>query len=868
MNQTDKVFGKLAAMHTFIEKFPMSILDMMQTKHYTSTIDFMVDVLIACGVDTNELIGGLLNTLYGIDGKIGDAFGFYEKVKYGEIELESHNKFIDEVETVIKTTFAGILSSLFTCSALPILPNYIFDGANYNNFRYLKNQNVLGFLSNNIYPSFLIHKSSIDPMGLLDINPTSDEGRLYYAIEGKNVFYKKQYIPVIKEYVEKKIASETGEKQVIKYEKIPLYNKQIKLKIVGETPNNSGDIKFIEDINKICIIGGEVAPKDIKITIGYVPYGERTVQTWETMITSGSTETKDVLNCSPINEKGKHTIINYISINDNGPEVNIGNKTWVYISKEESSDFLKKWQDNGLNSIEWGHENNETTSSPIIVNLQLNKGEEYEETVLKSIYDYSYVEIDNNEAFSVGVKNFKRVNYVPTENITSNSPEYIVHYDGLNPNFLYKTNDMNAFLWYVLNKGANSPQIEYNHMMWDSRISAFKNGVARKSPEEWNQWYNSKVSYTDEFKYFGENIVNETPLYPIIQLAPQYLQNNTFVIKLPSQKYFNPKIRNYAINGGGEEGAPKNGTNTSIFKYNWDYLNNIQILNTKLMVVKMVEYLINGGIVSTFKNINFNISKSIIEAKLSSAIKSIIESDDMQVEDCYTTFSNDEINAMLEEMLLSRYKGGSGTATIRTHNTKNYLALIDSINPTATQEGNVNTIKKLITEVTTTPGEEGSIDYKIGIDGNNILKKLLWAIIMPILLSLFTPQLMLLLQINFSIVGLTKYEDFLNQDFTKIFNLIMNKIFGLIKSIILYVKDIIVDYLLKIFVEKVLPLLLNYQTLILLEKITYWLNILRAAFSCLLSLKFKSNKIIGAIDNVNYADIESTQTTPESTASC
>jgi hypothetical protein len=44
--------------------------------------------------------------------------------------------------------------------------------------------------------------------------------------------------------------------------------------------------------------------------------------------------------------------------------------------------------------------------------------------------------------------------------------------------------------------------------------------------------------------------------------------------------------------------------------------------------------------------------------------------------------------------------------------------------------------------------------------------------------------------------------------------------------------------------------------------------VLESAIRCLPLLKFKRNKIIGAIDSVDYADIITTQNTPESTSNC
>jgi hypothetical protein len=376
------------------------------------------------------------------------------------------------------------------------------------------------------------------------------------------------------------------------------------------------------------------------------------------------------------------------------------------------------------------------------------------------------------------------------------------------------------------------------------------------------------------------DITKETPLFPIIQLESVGTRENLIKIKVASQRYLLPKIREYNIlynsyneNDETADGKkrPKHAMNASIYRFNWEYLNNIQILKPKLLIVGLLDNLL-GFSVSTIKSANINFTKKIIEAKLSSAIKSVIESNDMEVEDCYMTFSNDELNTMMEEMLLSRYEGtvyGGETTTIRTHNVSEYVSMIDKVNADAKQNGNITSLTKLVTEVTTNPGKEGSIDYGVSLSGdNNLLKKLLWAIVMPILLSIFTPQLLLLIYMNFDLMGITKVDDLFNQDFTKILNLLMNKIFGLLKSIIIFVKDKIVELLLIFLLSKILPLLLKYQLILMLERIEYWLKILKAAIACLPLFKFKFNKVLGSIDNVDYADIISSQDTPESTSSC
>ena len=865
MTPTDKVLGQIAAMSTFIENFPMSILDMMQGKTYTSIFDFMIDVLVACGVDINEIIQFLLDKIYGVEENINDGLeGFYEKLKNGAVEVNAQNEFLEGLEYAIKDIFMALLSSIYTCSAIPILPNKMFDGPNSETFEDNKS-NAFGPLQvkNNEWSGLLAPTSVIDPMGLLDIDPTSTDGRMFYAIEGGDRYFKKELVPHT-EYVKvKEIQTKDETIKVPVFVEQKLFDKQIGvgIKRIQQAADNTE-----EDINKFYITGP--AEKDIIVQMSYQSYGSKSSYVWEGTIPKGKTETTEEWICSPIDMfgEGRKSIIQSISINNNGGSVDLGDKTWVYLSSGASTEFISIWSGNGLNAISWGAENDATTKIESAETKTVTKDEEIEVEKAITKYGYEYVEVQGPDIDSNA--NIERVNFVPTSDITTDSPSYIVFYDGLNPNLLYKSMDMNAFLWYALHKGMKTPQVEYNHMMWDSRVSALKQGVSRKSAEEWNEWYNSKTGYTEEFKYFDSTIVEDTPIFPIMQLEGQGMAENLLKVHIPAQRYFLPKVRNANID---RNEVPRHAFNASMYKYNWDYLNNIQILKPKLLLVGLCEHLL-GFSLSTISSTNINFTKKLIESKLSSAIKSVIEANDMEVEDCYMEFSNDEVNAMLEEMLLSRYNAttyGGETATVRVHDTKKYIAMLDQVNANTSVEGNMATITKLLTEVTTDPGTEGSIDYglKVSTDGN-ILKKLLWAIVMPLLMSIFTPQVMLLLYMNFELMGITKIDTFNGQDFTKIINLIMNKIFGLLKSIILFIKDKIVELLLILLYEKILPTLMQYQAILLLERITFWLAILKDAISCVPLFKFKRNKVIGAIDSVDYADIIPSQDTPESTSSC
>ena len=288
-------------------------------------------------------------------------------------------------------------------------------------------------------------------------------------------------------------------------------------------------------------------------------------------------------------------------------------------------------------------------------------------------------------------------------------------------------------------------------------------------------------------------------------------------------------------------------------------------------MVRLIEHLI-GLSLDAASNLKFNVTQKRIEAVLSKAVKSIITANDMEVEDCWKSFSNEDYNNLLEEILLSRYtasKTNGESSRIRTYDINDYVNQLDQISQNVTSQGTTTMITKTVTNVMMTDGSEESTEYgfEYGFD-SNMLSKLIWAVVMPIVESLFTPQVMLLMMINFQLLGVVNIDNAFGNDFTKILNLLINKLLGLVKSIVLYIKDKIIALLLELFNNIITPILTNMALMLYLEMITDWLVILLNAVKCIPMLFGGLNKPIGYIEDVDYADIVNEQNVPESTSEC
>jgi hypothetical protein len=866
MKSTDRLLSNISAIKTLLEHFPDNLLDGWEGKVYTNALDFIIDILRCTGINDKVIIEYLIGKIYGFEGQPGYSInGLYELLKSDKLTVDPQNPFVSGMEVSIKILLMALFTSIFTCSALPVLPNKVFD-ADYlstpqgqlmsGSIRDITKEGVNSYGQNNdeLYKlKFPINV--IDIMDMMSISPVTSYGSLYYTTGGKDVFYQRKK-KELKRQVPDQLVIHPGENYLASAytydQNVFLYLSHLGTKqINGETYQN-----FSFGIS-------QPIDTDLEIGISIILPGQTEPSSARFFLLSGMTTSEEVEFVANPSEGDKKATFCDITINDarGGGEVNVnGKRSWLYLLRGDNTSGFGYWESMGgiiSENIVFGESrmddiyfHNEIATEEMVMDIIR------EETYYKEVY----------EVYEGRPKDYVRCTEIP-QMVTSESPEFIAVYGGEDPNMLYRTYDMNAFIWYVINRGKKSNQEEKNHLMWDSRVSAQKNMVVRGGAEEWNDWYGTKANEGDEFNYYGET---DGAIYPIIQLE-KYGGMNELLVRIPSQRYFLPKKREELLNGTYEESIWRKYFNSSIYKFDWEYLQGIQILNPRLLLVRFIEHLF-GLTIDTMASTSMNLVRTEIKYKLSAAIKSIISADDMESEDCYKVFSNEDFDNLLNEMLLQRYSATQYNGEVhnaRTVDVDEMAAMLDSINTNATTVGNITKVTRMVNDVMIDPGIEPSIEYDFEFKfDSNLLNKLIWAIVMPIVESLFTPQVMLLVMINFDIMGVVKFDEALNNNFGAICNLMMNKILGFIKSIVKFVKDKIISILIDLFNEKIRPLLTNYMLIVWLEHITDWLVILLEAVKCLPLFMFNGKGQIGYIEDVDYADIYKDEETPENDNEC
>ena len=440
--------------------------------------------------------------------------------------------------------------------------------------------------------------------------------------------------------------------------------------------------------------------------------------------------------------------------------------------------------------------------------------------------------------------------------------------EDLTVNNLYKTNDLNAFIWYSMNRGTTLTQQEKNKMMWDSRIVSEREGNEediRTTPEDWNNWINSKVETNGIFylnnwqKYLdalsGSNKTVDIPLHPILQFEPTdfFGYNKGIRVSFPNQTWHK------------DEGI----FNKSIYRFNIDYLNNIQIFNPRLIITEMINTLLNGNI-NLGINLNYSIQTKILEGRINTIIKKALEEDDATVEDCFFSFSNDEYNEALKNMELQKYNAkqlNSETSPAIKIDENFGLNAINEINSMATLNEKISTITKTVYDISAIPAQDTAIEIsdKLSLSYNEKwINDVVMALVMPLAKAILTPKVMLLFLINFQIMGMININDI--KSLNDVMDLILKKMIAIIISLVRYIKDKIVEFLLKLFFDVAEELIVKWGILVLKEKLDAWLTLLAEAISCIPLFSF--GNVLTQIDDVNYADITQTQDIPKTEEKC
>lgn len=409
------------------------------------------------------------------------------------------------------------------------------------------------------------------------------------------------------------------------------------------------------------------------------------------------------------------------------------------------------------------------------------------------------------------------------------------------PNDMWKSKDFNVFLWYVINKGVYEIENEKSKMMWDNR-NQFNSTT-------WNKSLSDGTFFKDEFLNESAdeyNIDHKTKKKTIIQChfsEREYPRNNKLIGQLSSHSYYKKrKVVGPLF------------FNKTIFEFNSDYIDSMKLFNSKVLVTQLVDKLTGSLAV----DMQYSINELIIQGKIDAIVKKIIETEDVEVSDCYYTFTNEEYDQLLYLAELKHtgvYKYSGDIDTAISMSSEELLKNLTGITENSTLQEKTTVIKNTIMEVGATMAQDSSI-YKFDkiSFGNGLVYQLMRHLMTALVTSILSPKVMLLYYVNSKMLG-RNLPDTLDGIFEQMGNLIV--------AIIKNIKNIILNELYNFLIEELKPLIELFAARMVLESVKAYKDLLLSLLeTCAFGWNGNNNTVIGQIDNVNYADIIPTKTTP------
>lgn len=439
----------------------------------------------------------------------------------------------------------------------------------------------------------------------------------------------------------------------------------------------------------------------------------------------------------------------------------------------------------------------------------------------------------------------------------------------LQVNDIWKHDDFNAFLWYVKNKGTYGNLNERHKLIWDNR---YKTKPYTKFERKGEHFFTMQKGYDETFDRnpraegiypFSETYLESYNNHPKTKykkkqiLECRYINgdgisSDSFQFRLPASNYY--KTRKLT---GKKKDSPIWRINKTIFEFNHDFLMSLKLFDGKTYLCQVVHSLMGQGNLSI--NVSLTREGQTIEEVVDNIIDKVINLSDIEVEDCYFSFSNEDYDQMLNNYSERRQKGIEHQEKI--NNLIDEIKTIDDSGIAA--EETTKTISNVLTQLSkeASGGETIPGSWKFNY---NYQFELIRMLVYPLIRPLFSPKVVTLLLLNLNLMG-----DPLKLNNNKAINVdeILKYIVKVIPSIIIQIKDMINEMLYSWVIEKLTPILTIFTLRVIGEQIeAYKKLIIDMLTACAGFSGFTLPSNNRGIGNVEYVDIDAAKEEIKQTA--
>ena len=289
----------------------------------------------------------------------------------------------------------------------------------------------------------------------------------------------------------------------------------------------------------------------------------------------------------------------------------------------------------------------------------------------------------------------------------------------------------------------------------------------------------------------------------------------------------------------------------TVYEFNFDYVMSMRLFDARVLVTQLLNSLMDIKL-GIGANLRIDHQDALDEVK--TIIKEIIESDDSEINDCYFSFDNTKYAALIRAAEIKRANSHNRNRSVEAD-----IAEINDIlkeyDANATLNEQKEVLKRAITKASVTVSEGADEKDKVTVEFN-FVTSLVENLIQSIIYSLFSPKVLMLLEVNETLMG-GKWKKFSIKD-------VISAMRSIITAIIREITDLILQELLKLLMTLLQPIIETLTSVIAREQIENYVEAINELIeNCpLLWFKFGTELLDTKLDTVDYADIDVSHTKP------
>lgn len=290
----------------------------------------------------------------------------------------------------------------------------------------------------------------------------------------------------------------------------------------------------------------------------------------------------------------------------------------------------------------------------------------------------------------------------------------------------------------------------------------------------------------------------------------------------------------------------------TVYEFNYNFVMGMQLFDPAVIASQLIEMATNIIAPSSLTvTAGINKTESAYQMRVTEIVKKIVESTAFEATDCFYTFSNKEIEEIEHRAELKRAQGyefiDDNHHTLKVSLDEAY-SILNEFNDNATLQENKDVITRAITKATASITDEVLPEDRYSLH-LNLIQELIKGLTLSIVLSLLSPKIILLFEVNRRLMNKNIDEPLSLEEF-------LESIGGLITAIVLEVRDLLLRELLAWATRIIEELVAKLASLLVLEQTEYYIRLISGLLKAC-SFKAKHRKLLDSqLDVVDYADID------------